>query len=158
MKKALLLLVVLLSFTQVFAQSRPDSIEVKKGFSTVFRQHGQNLTPKQLLAATQSNPEAYKEMKIAKGKADVSSALGFAGGMLVGWPLGSAIGGGDPNWTLAGVGAGLIAVSIPFSVAYNKHANNAINTYNQSNPQAFLPSHEIKFGFTGNGVGVNLKF
>ncbi|AKQ45951.1 hypothetical protein TH63_10330 [Rufibacter radiotolerans] len=158
MKKVVLLCFVLLSFTQVFAQSRPDSIEVRKGFSTVYRQHGQNLTPKQLLAATQSNPEAYKQMKIAKGKADVSSVLGFAGGMLVGWPLGSAIGGGEPNWTLAGVGAGLIAVGIPFSVSYAKHTNNAISIYNQSAPQALIPSHEIKFGFTGNGVGMHLKF
>ena len=35
------------------------------------------------------------------------------GGFLIGWPLGTALAGGDPNWTLAAIGAGCVAIAIP---------------------------------------------
>ena len=46
--------------------------------------------------------------------------LGGIGGFLVGWTLGTALGGGDPDWTVAGVGAGFIALSIPFAIKVKK--------------------------------------
>ncbi|WP_207431493.1 hypothetical protein [Sabulibacter ruber] len=158
MKKVVLLCLVLLTCVQVFAQSVSDTIEVKKGFSTVFRQNGRNLTPKQLLDITQSNPEAYKEMKIAKGKAGVANVLGYAGGFLVGWPIGAAIGGGEPNWALAGIGAGLIGVAIPFATSFSKHTQNAARIYNSGLTQTGMNHFDLKLGFTGNGLGLNLKF
>lgn len=141
-----------------YGQNKSDSIEIKKALGTIFRQNGKNLTPRQLLDITQSNTEAYKEMKIAKSNYDIGLVFGFAGGFLVGWPLGTAIAGGEPNWTLAGIGAGLILVSIPFSTAYTKHAKNAVNLYNNGLKSTGLNNVDFKIGLTYNGIGVKVIF
>ncbi len=141
-----------------YGQNKSDSIEIKKTLGTVFRQNGKNLTPGQLLDITQSNVEAYKEMKIAKSNYDAGFIFGFAGGFLVGWPVGTAVAGGKPNWTLAGIGAGLIVVSIPFSSAYTKHAKNAVKIYNSGLKQTGLNNIDFKIGLTCNGIGVRVIF
>jgi hypothetical protein len=141
-----------------YGQNKSDSIEIKKTLGTVFRQNGKNLTPSQLLNITQSNTEAYKEMKIAKSNYDVGFVFGFTGGFLVGWTAGTAIAGGKPNWTLAGIGAGLIVVSIPFSTAYTKHAKNAVKLYNNGLKSTGLSNVDLKIGLTSNGIGVKVVF
>lgn len=58
--------------------------------------------------------------------------LSAAGGALLGWPLGQAIvGEEDPMWALAGVGGGLIAVSIPFAVVADNKVDNAVDAHNE---------------------------
>lgn len=108
-----------------------DTIEVKKvALGIVFRKKGKNLKPRELLEITYPNSQAYHEMKIAKTNFDFNNVFGVIGGFLVGWPLGTAIGGGKPNWSLAAVGAAFIGIEIPFAKAYNKHAKNAVRIYN----------------------------
>lgn len=124
----------------------------------VFLQNGKVLKPRQLLDLTESNPEAFKEMKVAKSNFDVGYVFSFAGGALVGWTLGTALGGGDPNWAVAGVGAGLIGVSIPFSSAYSKHAKNAIRIYNDGLNHTGMNKVDFKFGIAGNGLALRLAF
>ncbi len=159
MKKSLILaFFLLLGLWPLMAQSSADSIEVKKAWGTVFKQHGKLLTPRKLLDITHSNPEAYKEMKIAKSNYDIGSVIGFAGGFLVGFPLGTALAGGEANWTLAGIGAGLIGVSIPFTAAYNKHAKNAVQYYNQGLQHAGMNPVNLKLGLTGSGLCLKMTF
>ena len=45
----------------------------------------------------------------------------------VGHSIGTAIGGGDPEWALAGVGAGLIAVAIPISSSANNMGDDRVS-------------------------------
>lgn len=123
---------------QVLGQESTGPVEVREGFGTSFVQNGKKLSPKQMLNLMDVNPAAYKEMEAAKLNNDWATAFGFAGGFLIGWPLGTAIGGGEPNWTLAGIGAGLVVVSIPFSTAYKKHALKAVDMYNNGTGEAGL--------------------
>ena len=97
-------------------------------------------------------------MKIAKSNYDIGTVFGFAGGFLVGWPLGTALGGGEPNWTLAGIGAGLIVVSIPFSTSYTKHAKKAVGIYNTGLSQTGLRKIDFNLGLTCNGIGIKMTF
>jgi hypothetical protein len=128
MKQKLFLLLLLVA-TTVSAQQSP--IEIKKGFGGIkLMQNGQVLRPKMVLDIMKSNPDALAEFKKAKSNFDAGQVLGFIGGALIGWPLGTAAGGGDPNWGLAGAGAGLVLVSIPLSVGYKKHATKAVEIYN----------------------------
>lgn len=83
-----------------------------------------------VLTFMKANPQAYAEFKQAKANLDAASVLGFAGGVLIGFPLGTAIGGGDPEWVLAAGGIGLILVAIPFNAAFKNHALNALDIYN----------------------------
>ena len=142
----------------LYGQSPSDSISIKRGLGPVFIQHGEKLNARALLEITSVNSEAHKEMKIAKGNSDAGSVIGFAGGFLVGWPLGTALGGGDPNWTLAAIGAGLIVISIPFENAYSKHARKAVAIYNAGLRQSARSTPEIRLGMSYNGFGVRVKF
>jgi len=140
-------------------QNRTDSIEVKiNPGNTVFLQNGKKLRPRHLLEITQSNPEAYKEMKTAKSNYDAGFAIGFAGGFLVGWTIGSALTEENPNWILAGVGASLIVISLPFSNAYTKHAKNGVEIHNSRLRPTGLNNIDLKIGLTCNGVGIKVLF
>jgi hypothetical protein len=85
------------------------------------------------------------------------TTLSIAGGLLVGFPLGTAIGGGDPNWALAGVGVGLFLLSIPLEIGYHKNVKAAVDTYNQSLERT-TSRVEFKLGLSATGIGVKLKF
>lgn len=99
--------------------------------------------------------EAFKEFKRAKSNYDAGQVLGFIGGFLIGWPLGTALGGGDPQWGLAGGGAALLLASIPLNSGFKKHAQRALTIYNGrpvSRRQA-----SVRFRFYGYGGGFVLK-
>lgn len=94
------------------------------------------------------DPEAYEYMKV----------VGFVGGALIGWQLGSAIGGGQPNWVVAGIGAGVLLVAIPLGKGYNTHALKAVELYNSQGSGELAKSNiKLQFGLTNHGVGLALK-
>lgn len=158
MKNILTLGLLFLMTYCFYGQNISDTIETKNALGVIFLQNGKKLTPRNLLEISSSNAESYKEMKIAKSNYDVGSVFGFAGGFMVGWPIGTAIGGGEPNWTLAVVGAGLIVISIPFSTAYSKHARKAVEIYNNGLKQTGSSTVEFRLGLTFNGVGLKINF
>lgn len=157
MKKIFLLFILITTVFTAFGQVS-DTIEIRKSFGTRYRLHGKNLLPRQLVEITKSNPEAYQEMKIAKSNYDGGYALGAIGGFMVGWPLGTAIAGRDPNWVLAGIGVGFIVVSIPLTAAYNKHAKAAVNIYNRDLRKSITSNIDFKIRPTFNGVSIQIKF
>ena len=142
----------------LFAQNSSDTITITKSFGTLYLQKGQRLTPGQLLSITKSNQAAYEEMKTAKTNYDIGTVLSFSGGFMVGWPIGTALGGGDPNWALAGIGAALIVASIPLSTAYKKHATKAVRIYNRSVTNTGYRKRHIHIGPATKGIGLALRF
>lgn len=141
-----------------FGQNQTDSITLRKKTGTIYVQNGKILTPKQLLAITKVNPEAYSLMKKAKSNYDAANVFSFAGGFLIGWQVGAAIGGRDANWGVAGLGAGLVVVAIPFSVAYSKHVKNAVSNYNNGLSQAGLRKINFSTGLCAHGIGLKVTF
>ncbi|MBK3519459.1 hypothetical protein [Carboxylicivirga marina] len=135
-----------------------EPIKVEKRLGTVFIQNGKVLKPRDLINITQVNPEALKSMQQAKKNYDAGAVFGFIGGFMVGWPCGTAIAGGDPEWALAGIGAGLIAVSIPFSTAYVKHTKKAVSIYNDGLPADNKELTQVDFGITSGGIGFTITF
>ncbi len=158
MKRLIIISILLVSFSQLFSQTQTDTIEVTKQMGTVFKQNGKILKPRQLLEITKVNQEAYKEMKIAKSNYDAGLVFGYIGGFMVGYPLGTAIGGGEANWTVAGIGAGLIILAIPFGSAYSKHAKNAVRIYNNGLLKTESRKIDINLGFTCDGFGIRMTF
>lgn len=154
--------VVALNATICSAQQGADTIAIEKKFGGYrFSKDGKSLTLNQLSNALESNPEAYQEIQAAKSSYTAAIVISYAGGFLVGWPIGTALGGGEPNWTLAGIGAGLIAVSIPISQGFNKRAKQAVDTFNGG--QLPTDSMEKKPGklnvsLNGNGAGLIFRF
>ncbi len=137
------------------AQQGTTPLELKSGFSGLrIIQQGKSLTLKQAVDVMQPVPEAISYLKKARSANTVASIISFAGGALIGWPLGTAIGGGDPQWELAIAGAGLIVTAIPFSIGAKKNAVRAVEAYNTSVQTVGKRQLRMKLAFTGNGMGL----
>ena len=153
-----LIILTLLGSSSLIGQNSVDKIEVEKKMATVFTQNGQRLVLKQLLSITKDVPQAYERMSIAKNNYTAAQALGGIGGGLIGWPIGTAIGGGDPNWTLAGIGVAVIVVSIPFNNAYLKHAKKGAEIYNESLVYGQHKKAFYSMAISEYGIGVKWTF
>jgi len=161
MKRILLVLTLLTSCLAFsFGQSAADSITMKQQFGGYqFYQDGYTLNMSQLGRELMLNEQAHKEFKGAQVNYVISSIIGGAGGFMVGWTLGTAIAGGEPNWALAGIGAGLIVVSIPISQKVNKQVVKAVNIYNGGlDTSSRWENTELRLAMTGNGFGLTLRF
>ncbi|MBD0403019.1 hypothetical protein [Flammeovirga sp. EKP202] len=163
--KSLLLTITLILTALTF--SHAQRIEAEKKFGGYkFTQNGEYVTMKVLVQTMESNKEAYLLMKQARSNNILAGILGGAGGFMVGWTLGGAVGGGEPTWALAGVGAGLIVTSIPIATSANKKAKKAVDLYNadfDSTPRLektsqykFKPEFEIKS--KGTGIALSMAF
>ncbi|SDR66315.1 hypothetical protein SAMN05216503_0147 [Polaribacter sp. KT25b] len=149
-------LIAIFTFSNVNAQK----IEVKKFFGeNLFYQNGEKLTMNQLKEVLKNNKETLDLIKSAKHNYTWSSVLGFSGGALIGIPIGTAIGGGDPKWEIAGLGATLILVAIPLLNNYNKKSKAAVDLYNVGLPTvsaSFQP--EFNLNFKGSSLGIVMNF
>lgn len=159
MKKSILTLSFIIAiFTSGFAQT----IEFTKGFGGyTFTQNGEKISTEEVTTQLNTNEESAQLLKKAKNQGILASIIGGAGGALVGYPIGTAIGGGEANWAMAGVGAGIIAIGIPISISANKKTKKAIEIYNAGvkpkeenityKPQLMMVSNSV-------GLGLALKF
>ena len=154
---------LILSLTFIFftlATCVAQRIETQKTFGgTKYTQQGQALNMNDLVNLMEPDTEAYTLMRSAKSNYAVAQVLSIPGGLLIGWPIGTAIGGGDPNWTLAAVGGGLVVATIPFSSAGNKKAKAAIDMYNQKytiGPRKERPIFALSS--TRDGYGLTVSF
>jgi hypothetical protein len=157
---AIILTLLTVSLTFAFGQTVTDSISVKKVFGGYqFYQGEKILNMNQLVNAIKPNDQAYLQIKSAKSSYTIATIIGGVGGFMVGWPIGAALGGGEPNWTMAGIGAGLIVVSIPITHRFNKKAKQAVETFNSGlQASSFWDKNELQLSLTGNGIGLTLNF
>lgn len=114
------------------------------------------ISVKQVKLILKDVPEAYQEFKTARSKNSIAGGLGFAGGVLVALPLVTALAGGEPEWIYAGIGTGLILLSIPLLTSYRGHAFNAIDLYNKKH--AASARWQTTLYFNGSQAGLALRF
>ncbi|MBQ0768142.1 MAG: hypothetical protein KBT58_02550 [Bizionia sp.] len=158
MKKTILTLIFALT-TITFCTAQ--KIEIEKVFGGYkYTQNGNQMTMKDLVKTMETNQQAFDLIKKAQSNNTLASIIGFAGGGLIGWPIGTAIGGGDANWTIAGIGVGLVAIGIPISSRVNKKTKQAVELYNSSlNATSFNEfKPEFKVIANGNGIGLSMNF
>ena len=154
MKKSQLLLVVT---CLMFSVCEAQQIQKTKTFGGYkYSQDGKQLKMGQMVDIMEANADAVLLMKKAKSNNGLGNVIGMIGGFMVGWPVGTAIGGGDPNWALAGIGAGLIVVGIPISSSAFKNANKAVDLYNGSLGTGSLFREQPSYSITTNQNGLGL--
>ena len=159
MKKFLLVFLVLACTQAVFAQSRVSEISFKNGFfGWQFKKGEEKLKPGQVAELLTVNPEASALFSSGRSGYTLSSIIGAVGGFMVGYTLGTSLASGEANWTVGGIGAGLIVVSIPISVNATSNVRKAIVLYNEGLKTGFLRRPELRLGFTGNGLGFVYRF
>lgn len=148
-----LLIALLLLTVNGYAQNSSTIPQNSLAFNQTFT-HGvtDDMTP----------PPSYRSNNNCTNFYTVTGTIfAVAGGALVGYPVGTAIGGGDPEWVLAGIGAGCIAVAIPLAIIGNKRCNGrfAAEVKNNGNNYALRkPAKQIQLASTGNGIGLQLNF
>jgi len=138
-----------------------DSISFeKKMMGTVFKCKGEKLSRSDLHALLSQEPRAAEELASAKWREATATVFAVAGGALIGWPIGTAIGGNeDPNWTMAYVGGGCVIVGLLFASSSDGHYRNAVNAYNGEVRLGFLSSGiPIRFCILSKGVGLSASF
>jgi hypothetical protein len=110
----------------------------------------------QMMKAVDST--AYQLMKKSRQNNTLASIMGVAGGFLVGWPLGTMVAGGEPNWTMAIVGGAISIASMPISNRAKKQATEAVDIYNNKITFHKPTKGPLYFVVNGNGVGFQLKW
>lgn len=127
----IILTLFLASSLPSMGQMSGSPIEMTKKFGSYqFYQNGHKLKVAQVAHIMKPNDVAYSHMRKAKFLYDINTVIGITGGALIGWPIGTSIAGGEPNWLLMGIGAGLIATFIPLDIIANKNAKRAVNSFN----------------------------
>ncbi|WP_397444567.1 hypothetical protein [Polaribacter sp. R77954] len=157
MRKIIVVIAVILFGSVAFNAQEIEMKKVWGGYQ--FLQDGKMLNVKNMQEIMKNNQEALDLISSAKSNQNWALALGAAGGFLVGYPLGTSIGGGDPQWALAGAGAALIVASIPIIKGFNKKASKAVELYNagiSSTSYKFNPS--FHFNIQGENMGIAMKF
>ena len=147
------------SFCQSLSQSQEVKVEKTfGGYKFIYQQ--KSLRMKDFVNVVSVNPDAAVYADKAKSGYGLASALAFGGGFLIGWPLGTAIGGGDPNWTLAAAGAGLVIIGIPVNSAAMNNAKEAANIYNNGlkNGYSHFEIPEASILIQGPKLGIYVRF
>jgi len=129
--KTKLLLTITTLLCIVFTGSA-QKIHSEKNFGGYkFYQNGKALKMNELATKVSGNSEARRLMQSGKSKIGIGNVLAGAGGFLIGFPIGYAIGGGQPNWWMAAGGAVLAGVGLPIGGRGYRQAREAVNIYNK---------------------------
>lgn len=136
-----------------------DTIQYQKaGAGYKFTLNNETLTLDKLEKVLQNNPRSVEYFKKAKSTKGLITVLGYAGGFLVGYPIGTMLGGGKANWTMAAIGCGLLVVAIPIASGADKNILKAVQAYNMDTPVSRKDNREIKLGVNQNGLALALRF
>jgi hypothetical protein len=157
---AVIIFLLAVGATSSFGQMITDTISMKKVFGGYqFYKGDKRLTMGQVVREMEPNAQAYSLIKSAQTTNIFATIVGGAGGFMVGFPLGTALGGGEPNWTMAAIGAGLIVVSIPMNQKVMRRSREAVDIYNSGlRTSSFWDTRELKLSMSGYGVGFTLAF
>jgi len=154
-----ILILGLLISQSVIAQSDTITAYEMRGGNYSFFINDTPLTKRKMLVLMKPVPEAFQEMRRSKSNSSMSNIMGFLGGFLIGFPLGTAARGGEPVWEMAGLGVIFIGFSIPLNRTAKKNAFRAVKYYNREICGKADPSASfVKFGMTRHGAGFIVYF
>ncbi|MEI8085613.1 MAG: hypothetical protein WCG93_05280 [Paludibacter sp.] len=137
-----------------------DTIQINKaagGYKFMYK--GENLTMDRLGFLSNKNATSAKYFSKAKGTMGFLQVMGFMGGGLIGYPIGTFLGGGKPNWSLAAVGCGILVISLPIVSSANNNLLKAVNAYNQSSVISRKDNfYDVKLGLNPSGLALIVQF
>ena len=122
-------------------------------------QESQRMSEKEFLHKMQDNLEAYELMRNARRNRMWGGILGGASGLLIGSQLDLNNSGKKDNREVLFAGVALFAGSIPLEIIYAKRSERAMHLYNSGLPESSTGfKSEFHLGFTGSGIGLQLRF
>ena len=158
MKNIITILAVLIC-TTALAQDSTRLLTVKNTFWGIrVIQNNKKYTLNEAKKIMEPNEEAYKLLLSAQTNDMFAGLLGVTGGILIGWNIGEAISGKDPNWALSAVGGAAIIGSIPLTTAAVKKTKQAAEIYNAGIKKTTYLIPELKLYFAANKLGLTLNY
>ncbi len=119
---------VILSFCSAPTADAQTVLEYQKGRIA----KGANaITLNDAVALSKEVPEANALFIKAKNQSNGGTFFAVVSGGLIGWPLGTALGGGDPEWPLLGIGVALLIPTFTLANSAKDNAIQAIDIYNR---------------------------
>lgn len=115
--KYIVLVLLLLSASASYSQTADKSFSLTTSYAET------NQKQSAISFASIPPPDRYGRRSSVTFLNVTAQVLAGIGGALVGWQLGTYVGGGEPEWTLAAVGGGLIAVAIPLEIIDKNRGN-----------------------------------
>jgi hypothetical protein len=155
------------------AQNQLPNFIVYDGHKSTYQQNGKYLTQEELAEVLKSNMESVKEYNKREALSKTGAAffiLGFlssSGAVLsTTSALKAHIDGNNDKASKIINGAeialwgglGLITISAVIGGTSKSHLRKSINNYNNSLKTGKIENGKIYFGFSGNGIGVRLRF
>jgi len=120
-------------------------------------QNGVKLKPGKVREVMSGNREALKVYNSGKVFGIAGYVFYNIGGYLVGWDLGTRLGGGKGNGTLLAVGAAGFGLGLGFAFIGDAKVKKSVMLYN-SKQNNNLVSYQMNFGFTQTGIGLYMRF
>lgn len=166
----------ILSFVLVLSLSAQQSSQIsveKKGLKKTYLHGGETIDSKQLSSLLASNPNSAAKHRSFRTNSIVGLTSMVCGTAFIGvglyYSIKSAQSVGDND--LAGtvdysnksgnnmlIGAGFYVISVPFLLMSNSNLKKSINLYNSSSSTGSINSMDLYAGFTGDGIGIGLRF
>ena len=168
MKTALLTFAIACFFILCGSPVRAQTGNVTRKKGLLFTEYkyslnGEKISEKIFFKQMAPNAEAYDLMKDARKNKAWAAVIGGAGSALFGAWVGAQFSLKEnefsKNKVVPAIGATLICASIPLRINYLKRSERAMNLYNEGLAEAKAPNKtEIRLGFTGSGLGLQLNF
>ena len=119
-------------------------------------QNGVKIKPEQVRGVMSGNSEALQQYKSGRSLSVAGQVVTYPCAFLLGFDLGTRLGGGEGNGAVLGIGAAGTIVGLIMAFSGEKKIKNSVQLYNsQSNNSV---SYQINFGFTQTGVGLSMRF
>lgn len=157
----IILTVVLLGSNLESKAQQSDSLYLKSNFwGNKFFKGDTIYSINSVLEELAASEDPYNLMLNAKKDFVFAQILGATGGLLIGFPIGTSLTGGEPNWTMARIGVGIALISIPISINFKKKANQALREFNSSMVGKYnqKSNPHYSLGINGNGLNFLIRF
>jgi hypothetical protein len=153
----LLMLAASLGLAQEGAEKTPIKV-FKKGLGHRYTYEAKPLVSwNDFQIVMADSPASLSQLRKAKTMGTVSLIFSAAGGALIGWPVGTAIAGGDPSWWLAAAGGGAVIVGVVFSASSAKRLKQSVDTYNGELALRDDGVESLEVIVAANGIYVSVK-
>ncbi|MFA7326921.1 MAG: hypothetical protein WC121_09670 [Candidatus Kapaibacterium sp.] len=150
------IITILILTAPIYSQDRDKTIGTD---GSLYTYEGKPINIRQIMSLMEKNSEEYELVSSAKSTAAFTNVMGFIGGALIGWPIGTYLGGGEPNWTLAAVGGAIVVINIPLAIGAQNKLTEGVRLHNEK--QALTDNsrtYQLQFFATNNGIGLSLQF
>ncbi|PKL78657.1 MAG: hypothetical protein CVV25_10735 [Ignavibacteriae bacterium HGW-Ignavibacteriae-4] len=157
MKNIIISIITILILTApIYSQDKDKTIG---NDGSRYTYQGKQINMNQMLSLMEKDSEEFELMSSGKSTGGLVTVLSTIGGGLIGWPLGTYLGGGEPNWNIALIGGAFVVISIPFAIGADNDIKKAVEMHNLK--QALTDNqgnYELRFFATSNGFGLSLQF